>query len=81
MHIHMKAIQFTIDPALLRRVDADQEVKARGRSAFLRAAIEDRLRKKRTKEIRDAYRRGYRAAPVVPDEFRSDEGALAWPDE
>jgi metal-responsive CopG/Arc/MetJ family transcriptional regulator len=77
----MKAIQFTIDEALLRRVDADLEVKTKGRSAFLRAAIEARLRTKRARDIGNAYRRGYRASPPKNDEFQVDPGVTAWPDE
>jgi metal-responsive CopG/Arc/MetJ family transcriptional regulator len=77
----MKAVQFTIEPELLRRVDADPEVKAHGRSAFLRAAIEELLMRKRTKEIRDAYRRGYGTKAVAPGEFETENGALVWPDE
>ena len=77
----MRAIQFTIDEDLLRRVDADPEVKTKGRSAFLRAAIEERLRTKRARDIGTAYRRGYRAAPPSDGEFRVDAGATAWPDE
>jgi metal-responsive CopG/Arc/MetJ family transcriptional regulator len=77
----MKAIQFTIDDALLRRVDADREAKKIGRSAFLRKAIAAYLRQKRAKDIRQAYRRGYGAAPAAADEFETAEEALVWPEE
>jgi predicted transcriptional regulator len=65
----MKAIQFTIDEDLLRRIDRLPEVKEQGRSAFLRLAIEDYLARKRAQAIRDAYRRGYQKSPPAPDEF------------
>ena len=77
----MKAIQFTIDEALLRRVDADREAKEIGRSAFLRRAIAAYLRQKRARNIRDAYRRGYGAAPPAEGEFETAGEALAWPEE
>jgi metal-responsive CopG/Arc/MetJ family transcriptional regulator len=77
----MKAIQFTLDEALLKRVDADPEVKASGRSAFLRKAIEEYLKHRRERSIRDAYRRGYRGKPVQPEEFETTREALVWPDE
>jgi len=77
----MKAIQFTLDEALLRRVDADPEVKARGRSAFLRNAINQYLGARRERSIRDTYRRGYRARPVRMGEFDTSDESLAWPDE
>jgi metal-responsive CopG/Arc/MetJ family transcriptional regulator len=77
----MKAIQFTIDEALLRRVDADRETKTVGRSAFLRRAIAEYLRRKRAGEIRDAYRRGYAEHPPGGGEFAAAPEALAWPEE
>ena len=77
----MKAVQFTIGEALLKRVDADGEAKALGRSAFLRNAITEYLRRKGTGEIRQAYRTGYGAAPPETDEFETSRGALAWPEE
>jgi metal-responsive CopG/Arc/MetJ family transcriptional regulator len=77
----MKAIQFTIDEALLKRVDSDREARALGRSAFLRKAIEEYLRRKRAGEIRRAYRQGYGAAPPGRDEFETSPGVLAWPEE
>lgn len=64
-----KAIQFTIDEALLRQVDRDPEVKRAGRSAFLRAAIRDYLGRRREGAIAAAYRRGYGQTPVTADEF------------
>jgi metal-responsive CopG/Arc/MetJ family transcriptional regulator len=59
----MKAIQFTIDEDLLRRIDRQPEVKQRGRSAFIRLAVEDYLTHKRARDIREACRRGYQKAP------------------
>ena len=77
----MKAIQITIDERLLKQLDADPEVQRRGRSDFIRKAVEAQLKRKREGEIRAAYRRGYREQPVVEGEFTVDPGALAWPDE
>ena len=76
-----KAIQFTIDEALLRRIDRDPEVKRRGRSAFLRHAAEEYLGRRRAQEIRAAYQRGYAHAPF-PDAFGPwpPEGR-EWPEE
>jgi metal-responsive CopG/Arc/MetJ family transcriptional regulator len=72
MIIHMKAVQFTIDESLLKRIDRDPEVKAHGRSAFLRHAAEEYLRRRARRQIRDAYKRGYREQPPGADE-------LSWP--
>ncbi|MBN1606254.1 MAG: ribbon-helix-helix protein, CopG family [Polyangiaceae bacterium] len=76
----MKAIQFTIDEALLRRIDRLPEVKKQGRSAFLRLAVQDYLARKRTRETREAYCRGYRDSPPGPDEFGPWLEGQQWPD-
>jgi len=65
----MKAVQFTIDEDLLRRIDSHPRTKKEGRSAFLRAAAVEYLRGQRAKEIREAYRGGYGKKPPAPDEF------------
>ncbi|HET6282780.1 MAG TPA: ribbon-helix-helix protein, CopG family [Polyangia bacterium] len=77
----MKAVQFTIDDELLRRIDNHPATKKRGRSAFLRAAASDYLRRQRAKDIREAYRQGYAKSPPTDDEFFVAPEAQAWPDE
>ncbi len=79
--IHMKAIQFTIDEALLKKVDADPEAREVGRSAFLRKALEAYLLARREGVIREAYRRGYETYPVADTELPMAAEALAWPEE
>ena len=80
MFIHMKAVQFTIDDALLHRIDNHPATKKRGRSAFLREAATEFLRQTRAKDIRDAYRTGYGKFPPSADEFFVAPEAQAWPD-
>ena len=46
-----RPVQISIDTDLLRRIDADPEVRERGRSAFIRAAVETYLRARRRREI------------------------------
>ena len=79
--IHMRAIQFTIDERLLARIDRDPEAKQIGRSAVIRRAIAAYLARKRTAEIREAYRRGYGASPPSEDEVGPWHTGQAWPDE
>ena len=76
----MKAIQVLFDEALLRRLDGDAEVKAHGRSAVLRRAAAEYLRRRRSKAIADAYKRAY-GNRRGESEFTgwADEGA--WPEE
>jgi len=77
----MKAVQFTIDDDLLRRIDSHPATKKMGRSAFLRAAAIDYLRRQRSKDIGEAYRQGYARHPPTDDEFLVPPGAQAWPEE
>ena len=46
----MKPIQVLFDEALLRRLDADAEVRKVGRSAVLRRAAAEYLRKRRARD-------------------------------
>ncbi|HEX9742412.1 MAG TPA: hypothetical protein VGA17_06445 [Nitrospiraceae bacterium] len=75
----MKAIQVLFDEMLLRRLDSDAEVKKEGRSAVLRRAAVEYLRKKRKERIAAAYRRGYRAGGIE-DEFPGWENEGVWPE-
>jgi metal-responsive CopG/Arc/MetJ family transcriptional regulator len=75
----MKAIQITLDEALLAALDSDDEVKRDGRSAVLRRAAADYLRRKRRSAIAEAYRRGYSLGRDRDLEDWADEGT--WPDE
>lgn len=78
--ISMKAIQITMDESLLRQLDADDEVKAVGRSAVLRRAVEAYLKMKRAADVDAAYRRAYRQDGLGADwKGWPEEGA--WPEE
>ncbi len=78
---HMKAIQISVDERWLERVDADDETKLRGRSAFIRGAVLSYLERKREAEIVAAYRRGYGGAPVTDDEFSVEGDGSPWPED
>ena len=75
----MKAIQITLDERLLARLDADEEVKRDGRSAVMRRAVFDYLRRKRRSAVAEAYRRAYGRRKDAELELWADEGA--WPEE
>ena len=76
----MKAIQITLDEALLARLDADVEVRRDGRSAVIRRATDEYLRRRRRQTIRDQYTKGYGTRHGVEDELNgwADEGT--WPE-
>lgn len=71
----MKPIQVLFDEPLLRRLDADEEVRALGRSAVLRRAATEYLRKRRARTTAEAYRRAYAKDANPGEELRG------WPDE
>ena len=76
----MKAIQITFDEGLLETLDRDEEVQQNGRSAVIRRAVTDYLRKKHREAIAAAYQRGYGKHPTDPDlNGWADQGI--WPDE
>jgi hypothetical protein len=78
--ITMKAIQITLDDELLARLDADEEVRRDGRSAVLRRAADEYLRKRRRLAIADQYARAYGSNPALGAEFNGWEDEGAWPE-
>ena len=77
----MKAIQITFDEALLERLDRHPNVRRRGRSAVLREAAVEYLKRREAEEIAQRYRAGYRDTIDLEDDLDgwSDEGA--WPED
>jgi metal-responsive CopG/Arc/MetJ family transcriptional regulator len=75
----MKAIQITLDERLLAKLDSDSEVKRDGRSAVIRRATTEYLRRKRRASIAEAYKRGYGKQP--PQELDGWTGEGEWPDD
>lgn len=75
----MKAIQVTVDEALLDRLDADDEVKRDGRSAVLRRAAELYLRRRNAREVAEAYQRAYGKGDPLGPGFAGWEHEGSWP--
>ena len=76
----MKAIQVTFDENLLRQLDATEEVRRDGRSAVLRRAAAEYLKRRRRHTIAERYARAYSADGNV-DELDGWENEGTWPDE
>lgn len=76
----MKSVQITLDEALLARLDADPEVQRDGRSAVLRRAADEYLRRQRKRVIARQYARAYGAAQGLGGEFAGWEDEGAWPE-
>ena len=71
----MKAIQVTFDEALLEKLDRHPAVRERGRSAVLREAAVEYLKRREADEIARRYRTGYQDVTALDDELDG------WPDE
>ena len=52
-------VQVSIERSLLKRIDMDPETKKRGRSAFIRSAVELYLKAKERRDIDHAIWRAY----------------------
>lgn len=78
----MQAIQVSMDQDLLKRIDREPEVRKRGRSAFIRSAIQLYLKAKRRLEIDDELIRAYDGcADKMLDEVANLVGSQAWPED
>ena len=74
-----RVIQVVLEEELLRA--ADREVKRAGtsRSALLRDALREHLRRRRVAELEQRERRGYEQRPAT--EFSPWDRVATWPDE
>ena len=77
----MKAIQVTFDETLLERLDRNPAVRKRGRSAVLREAAAEYLKRQDAEDIARRYRAGYRDASSLDDELEGWAAEGAWPEE
>jgi metal-responsive CopG/Arc/MetJ family transcriptional regulator len=80
--VAVKAVQISIDTDLLRRIDRDPEVRKRGRSAFVRSAVELYLAAKKRRDVDRAIARAYEGqSGAMLDEIEDLMGRQAWPEE
>jgi metal-responsive CopG/Arc/MetJ family transcriptional regulator len=77
----METIQVVLDKSLLHATDQAARRTKQNRSALVRDALREHLRRLevRTKEERD--REGYSRQPHAPDESKVWEAEAAWPEE
>ncbi len=75
-----KPVQISMEPELLGRIDADPEVKERGRSAFIRSAVELYLEAKRRRAMEARLARAYTGeADALLAEIEPLLGSQSWP--
>lgn len=76
-----KPVQISLDAELLKRIDADPEARRKGRSAFVRSALETYLKVKERRRVDAAIERAYggKADELLADVEELIE-AQAWPE-
>jgi metal-responsive CopG/Arc/MetJ family transcriptional regulator len=77
----MKPIQILFDERLLRALDADEEVRKLGRSAVLRRAAAEYLRRSRSRRIAEQYRQAYSGEAQVSEELEGWASEGVWSEE
>jgi metal-responsive CopG/Arc/MetJ family transcriptional regulator len=75
----MKTIQITMDEDLLSRLDHDEETKRSGRSAVLRRAVAEYLKRRNHEAIATKYREAYGAGTGLGKDLEGWEGEGQWP--
>ena len=76
----METIQVVVDTKLLKATDRAAKRQRVNRSALIRHALEEHLKRLRERELEEQDRRGYMAQPQLEEEFRVWEDAAAWPE-
>jgi metal-responsive CopG/Arc/MetJ family transcriptional regulator len=76
----METIQIVLDEKLLKATDVASKRQKVNRSALIREAIQQHLKRLHDLELEDRDRRGYLAKPQREEEFRVWEDAAAWPE-
>jgi metal-responsive CopG/Arc/MetJ family transcriptional regulator len=75
-----RPVQISIDDDLLKRIDADPEARAKGRSAFVRLAVGSYLEAKRRRQVDAAIRAAYAdEAREVAAEVAGLMDSQVWP--
>ncbi|HRW46255.1 MAG TPA: ribbon-helix-helix domain-containing protein [Caldilinea sp.] len=74
----VKTIQMTIDEELLVSVDALVQELGTSRSALIREALEEALRRHRIRVMEERQIRGYELHPVQPGEFDDFQAEQVW---
>lgn len=76
----MKTIQIVLDQGLLRATDAAARRARVNRSALVRRALREHLKRLETRELEARDRAGYQNHPQDRGEAADWEQAAAWPD-
>lgn len=75
----MKVIQISMEEGLLARVDAEEEVRRKGRSAVFRRAVEEYLKRQSRRALAKQYRQAYVGGEGLGADFDGWEDEGEWP--
>ena len=79
LDIHMEVIQIVLDKRLLQAADQAARRTKRNRSALIRDALREHLRRLEVQVREERDRVGYSRQPQAPDESLVWEAEAAWP--
>jgi len=77
----METIQIVLDAKLLKAADLAAKRQKVNRSALIRHALQDHLKRLQQLDLEERDRRGYLAQPQRSEEFRVWEDAAYWPND
>lgn len=77
----METIQVVLDEKLLKATDIAAKRHKLNRSALVRQALQEHLKRLQMLDLEDRDRRGYRAQPQIENEYHPWEEAAAWPED
>ena len=77
----METIQVVLDTKLLKAADLAAKRQKLNRSALIRQALQEHLKRLHELDLEERDRRGYQARPQRVEEYRPWEEIAAWPEE
>ncbi|MBV8827628.1 MAG: ribbon-helix-helix protein, CopG family [Acidobacteriaceae bacterium] len=77
----MEIIQVVLDQKLLKAADIAAKKRKVNRSALIRQALEEHLKRLHVRDLEERDRRGYHAKPQRKEEYLPWEDAAAWPED
>jgi len=77
----METIQIVLESALLKAADRAAKRTKQNRSALVRDALREHLRRLEVHALEERDRAGYVRRPAAGDESRAWEAVAAWPQE
>jgi metal-responsive CopG/Arc/MetJ family transcriptional regulator len=75
----LKTIQVVLDAKLLKAAETAAKRQKMNRSALIRQALQEHLKRLRVLDLEERDRRGYQARPQRYQEYRPWEEIAAWP--